>query len=109
MPILNKSKSQNSVLNSRQSVFLLKRNWITEKSTALANFGKYVFLVDKKANKPETAKLIEEIYGVKVKDINIINIKSKIKRLGRSIGRVPGFKKAIVTLKEGDKIDVMPV
>lgn len=94
---MNKSKSQ-----------ILKQNWITEKSTALTNFGKYVFLVDKKANKPETAKLIEAIYKVKVKNINIINTKNKTRRLGRSIGRVPGFKKAIVTLKEGYKIDAMP-
>lgn len=88
---------------------ILKRNWITEKSTALANFGKYVFLVDKKANKPETTKFIEATYKVKVKDINMINIKGKTKRLGRNIGKVPGFKKAIVTLKEGHKIDTMPV
>jgi large subunit ribosomal protein L23 len=48
------------------------------------------------------------IYKVKVIDVNIVNIKGKAKRLGRSLGKTSGLKKAIVTLKEGDKIDVMP-
>lgn len=87
---------------------LLKQNWITEKATGLANIGKYIFIVDKKANKPQVKKAIESMYKVKVDSVNIVNAKGKMKRLGRSLGKTSGFKKAIVTLRKGDKIDVVP-
>lgn len=88
--------------------FLLKKARITEKSVIAADLGKYVFLVAQKANKPETAKEIEAVYGVKVKDVNMINAKPKSRRLGRNVGKVPGFKKAIITLEKGQKINIMP-
>lgn len=91
-----------------KSSLLIRRAWITEKAGDLSGFRKYVFIVDKKANKPEIKKAIESIYGVKVADVNIINTKGKTKRLGRSLGQTPGFKKAIITTKEGHKIDIMP-
>jgi large subunit ribosomal protein L23 len=87
---------------------LIKQAWITEKSGDLSGLRKYIFIVDKKANKSETKKAIELIYGVKVKSVNIINTKGKAKRLGRSLGKTSAHKKAFVTLKEGEKIDVMP-
>lgn len=87
---------------------LVKQAWITEKAGDLSGFNKYIFIVDKKANKPETKKAIESIYGVKVNDVNIINTKGKSKRLGRSLGKTSTYKKAIVTLKKGHKIDIMP-
>ncbi len=87
---------------------LIKQAWITEKAGDLSGLGKYVFVVDKKANKPEVKKAIESIYKVKVSDINIVNVKGKTKRLGRSVGKTSAYKKAIVTLKEGYKIDIMP-
>ncbi|MDP3015056.1 MAG: 50S ribosomal protein L23 [bacterium] len=87
---------------------LIKQAWITEKAGDLSGFNKYIFIVDKKANKSETKKAIESIYGVKVNDVNIINTKGKSKRLGRSLGKTSTYKKAIVTLKEGHKIDIMP-
>ena len=88
--------------------FLIKRPLITEKGTDLNQLGKYLFLVDKKANKPEVKKVIEEVYKVKVSSVRVINIKPKSRRLGRTVGTVPGYKKAIVTLKPGQKLDILP-
>lgn len=100
-PIKIKAVNQIEIMN-------IKHPWITEKAGHLIDSGKYVFLVDKKINKPQAAKAIESIYGVEVLSVNIINKKGKIKSLGRSKGKIPGYKKAIATLKEGHKIDVMP-
>ena len=101
-------RSEPSARQSPQEAMKIKHPWITEKVGHLIDLGKYAFLVDKKINKPQIAKAIESIYGVKVLSVNIINKKEKIKSLGRSKGKVPGHKKAIVTLKKGHKIDVMP-
>lgn len=92
----------------RSSALLIKQAWVTEKAGDLSKLKKYTFIVDRKANKSEIKKAIESIYGVKVTDINIIHTKGKAKRLGRSLGKTSAFKKAIATLKEGGKIDVMP-
>jgi len=101
-------RSEPSARQSLQEAMKIKHPWITEKVGHLIDLGKYAFLVDKKINKPQIAKAIESIYRVKVLSVNIINKKEKIKSLGRSKGKVPGHKKAIVTLKKGHKIDVMP-
>ncbi len=87
---------------------LVKQAWVTEKAGDLSGLGKYVFIVDRQANKVNVKEKIESIYGVKVQDVNIIRTKGKEKRLGRSLGRTSGLKKAIVTLKEGNKIDIIP-
>ena len=81
---------------------------ITEKTTNLASEGKYVFEVFKEANKIEVKKAVEELYGVKVEKVNIINIPRKRRRIGRNLGWKKGYKKAIVKLKKGQKIDIMP-
>jgi large subunit ribosomal protein L23 len=68
---------------------------------------KYVFIVDKRANKQEIAAAVEEIYGekkIKVVSVNTINVKSKARRVRGRAGMKPGFKKAIVTLEAGDNI-----
>ena len=88
--------------------FLVKNPLITEKATDLSPLGKYVFLVDKKANKSEVKKAIEAIYKVKVKDVNTINLKPKTRRLGKTLGVKPGYKKAVVTLAAGQKLDILP-
>ena len=67
-----------------------------------------MFLVDRKATKPEIKKIIQTTYKVDVEDVNIVNIKLKQRRLGRSVGVKPGYKKAVVTLKEGQKLDILP-
>jgi large subunit ribosomal protein L23 len=88
--------------------FLVKNPLITEKGTDLSALGKYLFLVDKKATKNEIKKIVEKEYKVKVTKVNVINTKPKPRRLGRSQGHRPGYKKAIVTLAKDQKIDVVP-
>lgn len=75
---------------------------ITEDSMERLQNGKYTFKVAKDANKVEIAKAIEEIFGVKVANVNTMTVKGKEKRMGRYTGFRPDWKKAIVTL-EGDK------
>lgn len=86
---------------------LVKRPIVTEKTTAITKNGKYVFLVDKNATAPETKKVVETLYNVKVRSANVINVKSKKRVLGRSIGIKSGYKKIIVTLQRGQKLDII--
>lgn len=86
--------------------FLIKKPWVTEKSTDLNKDGKYVFMVKSGAAKNEIKKAIQTIYNVKVVAVNTVNRPEKIKRFRSSFGRQPGYRKAIVTLAKGDKIDV---
>ena len=69
---------------------------------------KYVFLIDEIANEPEVKKAVEGIYKVKVEKVNVINTRPKPRRIGRNFTKKPGYKKAIVTLKEGQKLDILP-
>ena len=78
----------------------------TEKGTYLEPQRKYVFHVDKKSNKLEIKKAVEEIYKVKVRDVNTILAPGKRKRVRQEIGYTVDWKKALVTLKEGEKIEV---
>ena len=79
---------------------------VTEKSTNLSEQNKIIFKVPKKANKKNLKANIEKIFKVSVTKINIINKKSKLKMTrGRKV-KVPGFKKAIVTIKKGQNIDL---
>ncbi len=79
---------------------------LTEKGTALKEAdNKVMFRVAKEANKIEIKKAVEEIFKVKVDSVATINCKGKKKRLGRFEGRRPDWKKAIVTLKKGEKLD----
>ena len=81
---------------------------ITEKATDLAQKNQYVFKVFPKANKTEIKKAIEDLYKVEVLDVKIINVPKKRRRLGRISGWKKGYKKAIVKIKEGQKIEVLP-
>ncbi|MBQ9365295.1 MAG: 50S ribosomal protein L23 [Schwartzia sp.] len=83
---------------------ILIRPWITEKSTALMEEGKYTFKVAKRANKVEIAKAVAEIFNVKVVSVNTMNMPGKLKRVGRNVGRRPSYKKAIVKLAPGESI-----
>ncbi len=83
---------------------VIKRRVISEKAFADQEMGKYVFVVDKKANKPEIKKAVESIFDVHVKSINILNTKGKIKVFKGVKGRKPSLKKAVVTLKEGESL-----
>lgn len=90
----------------------IKEPQITEKSTFLTEQDKYVFKVSPKTNKVEAKKAVEALYGVKVKEVNIVHLPSKQRRLGRTQGwrhgLKKGFKKAIVTLEKGEKIELLP-
>ncbi len=91
-----------------KNFLMLQRPWISEKSTGLSKSNKYVFIVNAAGNKPEVKKAVEAFYNVKVADVNIVNMKPKRKRLGFKLGAKSGYKKAIVTLKEGHTIDILP-
>ena len=84
---------------------ILIRPLITEKTTELMAEGKYVFVVDKNANKIEIAKAVKEVFDVKVDKVNTIKVKGKTKRLGRTSGKRPDYKKAIVKLVAGETIE----
>lgn len=80
---------------------------VTEKVSALASTGKtYVFKVNKKANKIEIKDAVEKTFGVKVSNINTLITKPKAKRVGKHAGQTKTYKKAIVTLKDGQSIEV---
>lgn len=78
----------------------------TEKGTRMLPYNKYLFAVDKNATKVEIKNAIEEIYDVEVKKVNTMNMHGKKRRVRYKEGRRPDWKKAIVTLKEGNKIDI---
>ena len=76
---------------------------ISEKSMDDAQNKKYTFKVAVDANKTQVKLAVEEIFGVEVSKVNIMNYDGKVKRMGRNVGRTPDSKKAIVTLKESSK------
>ncbi|EEG77801.1 50S ribosomal protein L23 [Dethiobacter alkaliphilus] len=82
---------------------IIKKPLISEKSTMMMEEMKYAFQVDPGANKVEIKKAIEELFKVKVKDVNTIRMQGKMKRMGMHTGRRPNWKKAVVTLEEGSK------
>lgn len=84
---------------------IILRPVLTEKSTQLREVqNKYSFMVQPKANKNEVKRAVEETLNVKVENVRIVNVLGKEKRLGRFSGKRPDWKKAIVTLKEGEKL-----
>ena len=86
---------------------IIERPLLTEKSVAGAGIGKYTFRVRKTANKIEIGKAVEKVFSVKVDGVNTMIVKGKKKRLGRHPeGKTADWKKAIVTLKPGYKIEV---
>jgi len=89
------------------SLTILESPHITEKATRLERENKYIFKVEKRANKKEVKKVIEELYGVNVVSVRIVNIPRKKRRLGRVEGFRKGYKKAIVKIREGQKINIL--
>ena len=84
---------------------ILIRPKITERTTDLMADGKYVFIVDKRANKIQIADAVAEVFNVKVEKVNTVNVKGKTKRMGRTEGKRPDYKKAIVKLAPGETIE----
>lgn len=87
---------------------VLSKPQITEKATFLMEKNQYIFQVFKVATKPEVKKAVQEVYGVDVEKVRIINVDRKKKRLGRTTGWKKGYKKAIVTIKKGQEIELIP-
>ena len=80
---------------------------VTEQSAMLAEAsGTYTFIVDRNANKHDIRHAVQSLFGVTVRDVRTANYRGKVRRMGRNIGQRPGYKKAVVTLAEGDSIDV---
>ena len=87
---------------------VLKHGHITEKATDALAFNKYIFNVYPERNKKEIKAAVENIYGVDVISVNVVNIPQKRRRLGKTAGWKSGYKKAIVQIKSGQKIELMP-
>lgn len=85
---------------------ILKRPIVSERSYSLLPEGKYTFEVEWHANKQQIAQAVETAFEVHVERVNTMNVKPKPKRQGRFIGKTKKWKKAIVTLREGDKIAI---
>ncbi|MDX9745333.1 MAG: 50S ribosomal protein L23 [Syntrophales bacterium] len=86
---------------------IIKRPLITEKSTLERDeLDKYTFEVDRRANKIEIGQAVEKLFKVKVLNVRVMNMRGKRKRVGRNIGRTQDWKKAIVKLVPGSKIEI---
>lgn len=85
---------------------ILRRPLITEKSAAFQVMGKYAFEVNKKANKVQVKQAVEKAFKVKVTAVNVMMVPGKERRVGRRMIMTPSWKKAIVTLKPGDTIEL---
>jgi len=86
---------------------IIKRPLDTEKTRAQVDDRKYVFEVDRRANKHQVKEAVEEIFDVKVSSVNIVNVPAKRRRYGRRIvTKKPAWKKAVVTLAPGERIDI---
>ena len=90
----------------RNSHDVIKSMLRTEKGSDLLVYNKYFFKVSTETNKIEIKKAVEEIYKVKVDSVNVINVKGKKKRVRFREGMTSGWKKAIVTLKPENRIEV---
>ena len=94
--------------NPRDLADLILKPIVTEKATIQLEENKYVFNVLPKATKPEIRAAIESLFDVTVTKVNTLRLARKKRRVGRFIGYKPQYKRAIVTLKEGDSIVLFP-
>jgi large subunit ribosomal protein L23 len=89
---------------------VVRRPLITEKGTSLRELsGQYLFEVDRKANKHQIKNAVEKLFNVHVEDVRTLNVRGKLKRVGKNLGRRSSWKKAFVTLKSGEKIEFLKV
>jgi large subunit ribosomal protein L23 len=84
----------------------IRKPIVTEKSNQIKDeANKVVFEVDRTANKVEIKQAVQQLFNVTVEDVNVMNFQGKKKRMGRIVGRKQDWKKAVITLKKGDKIE----
>lgn len=93
---------------SRTAWRVLRAPHVTEKSSDLTRFGHYAFKVVGNPSKPEIKKAVEEVYGVHVEKVRKVSLPGKQRKRGKHFGWRSGYKKAIVVLREGEKIEVLP-
>lgn len=84
---------------------VLIRPLVTEKTTAMMQDNKYTFIVPLKANKVEIRQAVEKAFKVKVENVNTVRVEGKVKRMGRTVGKRSDYKKAIVKLAPGERIE----
>ena len=92
---------------SKKAWGILVRPHITEKSTMAQEVGSYVFEVDDSARKPQIKEAVKELYGVNVEKVNLVKIPAKEKFSRGRWGHKPGYKKAIVFLAKGERIEII--
>lgn len=103
----NNSQVISTVHNLRRGIHdVLVRPVITEKSMSLNVDNKYTFIVALTANKYEIRNAVESMFGVTVTKVTTVRVMGKMKRRGRIMGKRPDYKKAYVTIKAGDKIEI---
>jgi large subunit ribosomal protein L23 len=90
--------------NTGRAHRVLKQYHLSEKTNMLSGNGRYVFVVSNGTNKIEVKKAVETVYDVHVVSVNMISIKGKARRYGKTSGRTSDWKKAVVTLKAGESI-----
>ncbi|MBI2623940.1 50S ribosomal protein L23 [Candidatus Parcubacteria bacterium] len=103
--LVSSTPTKSSELASR----VLVRPHVTEKATAAGSRRQYIFVVDRRSTKPEIRRAVEDVYGISVVSVQVLNTPGKIRRRGRITGRTPGLRKAVITLAEGQNIDVTAV
>ncbi|MDP3947352.1 MAG: 50S ribosomal protein L23 [bacterium] len=89
-------------------LFLIKKPWVTEKAHVLSRMGKYVFIVKPEATKNEVRKALKKLYGVDAVKVDVINAQGRKSRFNRTFTPGVKYKKAIVTLKTGQTLDIIP-
>ena len=102
------TKAPVALKESKMAWRILRQPHVTEKATDLTKLNQYVFRVFDTATKPQVRRAIEEVYGVKVDRVRRVSVPGKKRRRGRQIGWRSGYTKAIVTLRKGDTIEVLP-
>ena len=85
---------------------ILIKPLITEKNTMLGAQGKYTFKIDRRANKTQVKEAVETIFKVNVTAVNTISVPPKTRRVGKTIGKTQAWKKAVVTLRPGQRIEI---
>ena len=85
---------------------VLRRPLVTEKTTTLQAENKFAFEIAEGANKLQVKQAVEKAFNVKVNSVNVLTVPGKMRRVGRRVVMTPSWKKAIVTLRPGDKISI---
>ena len=101
-----KYKNKFKEVDLNKSYKIILKPIVTEKATKLSEFNKVVFEVAPTTNKIDIKGAVEKLFSVKVKAVNIINIKGKVKRFKGVLGKRKDLKKAVITLEEGNTIDI---